>query len=141
MTNDYINAELDHFNKLSERFGMHFNKDMKNAVKNNQYETGTFIMPKNHPIFKTGKRVFLKEISTIKVTPPAKSSYTSGKDVVIATAKVGKGSVFAIGDPWLYNEYVDGRKLPAQYENFKAATDLVNWLISQSNGEGFAKAK
>ena len=59
----------------------------------------------------------------------------------MATAKVGKGTVFAVGDPWLYNEYVDGRRLPDQYENFKAATDLVNWLISQSKANGLAKAK
>ena len=50
---------------------------------------------------------------------------------MIATAKLGKGTVFAVGDPWLYNEYVDGRKLPAEYENYKAAEDLVKWLIKQ----------
>jgi unsaturated rhamnogalacturonyl hydrolase len=36
-----------------------------------------------------------------------------------------------LGDPWLYNEYVDGRKLPLEYENFKAARDLVEWIASQ----------
>jgi unsaturated rhamnogalacturonyl hydrolase len=40
--------------------------------------------------------------------------------------------VFAVGDPWLYNEYLDGRKLPAEYPNYKAATDLVKWLLAQS---------
>jgi len=38
----------------------------------------------------------------------------------------------AVGDPWLYNEYVDGRKLPAEYPNYKAATDLAKWLLDQS---------
>ncbi len=52
-------------------------------------------------------------------------------DVIIATAKYGKGTVFAVGDPWLYNEYVDGRKLPSEYENYKAAEDLVKWLLKQ----------
>jgi len=42
-----------------------------------------------------------------------------------------KGAVFAVGDPWFYNEYPDGRKLPPQYENFKAANDLVKWLAHQ----------
>jgi len=28
--------------------------------------------------------------------------------------------VFAVTDPWLYNEYTDGRKLPADYDNFAA---------------------
>ncbi|RYD79684.1 MAG: hypothetical protein EOP55_04150, partial [Sphingobacteriales bacterium] len=52
-------------------------------------------------------------------------------DVIIATAKYGKGTVFAVGDPWFYNEYIDGRKLPKDLENFKATNDLVNWLIKQ----------
>jgi unsaturated rhamnogalacturonyl hydrolase len=51
--------------------------------------------------------------------------------IIFAVAKVGKGTVFATGDPWLYNEYTDGRKLPLEYENFKAANDLVSWLIKQ----------
>lgn len=133
MTNDYTNAELAKFNTISERFGIHFNADLINAVKNNAYETGAFNIPAKHPIFKTSKRIFIKEISTLKLSGPAKPALKSGKNVVMATSKVGKGTVFAVGDPWLYNEYVDGRKLPAQYENFKAATDLVNWLMLQSN--------
>jgi unsaturated rhamnogalacturonyl hydrolase len=53
-------------------------------------------------------------------------------DNLIAVAKHGKGSVFVIGDPWLYNEYVDGRRLPAEFENFNAAQDLSRWAIGQS---------
>lgn len=132
MTNDYTNAELVKFNTIANRFGIHFNQDMINAVKNDAYETGAFVIPAKHPIFKTSKKVYIKEISTLKLSPPARPAFTSGKNVVMATAKVGKGTVFAVGDPWLYNEYVDGRKLPAQYENFKAANDLVNWLLAQS---------
>ncbi len=131
MTNDFTNAELTNFNTISERFGIHFNADMINAVKNDAYETGAFTIPAKHPIFKTSKKVYIKEISTLKLSAPAKPAFTSGKNIVMATAKVGKGTVFAVGDPWFYNEYVDGRKLPAQYENFKAAKDLVNWLLAQ----------
>lgn len=49
----------------------------------------------------------------------------------MATAKYGKGAVFAVGDPWLYNEYLDGRKIPVEYENFSAANELVMWLLKQ----------
>ncbi|WP_207428531.1 glycoside hydrolase family 88 protein [Pedobacter sp. SYSU D00535] len=131
MTNDHTNAELKKFNTLSERFGIRFNEDMVNAVKNDQYETGAFAIPKKHPIFQTAKKVYIKEISTLNLSSPAKPAFTSGKNVIMASAQVGKGTVFAVGDPWFYNEYVDGRKLPAQYENFKAATDLVYWLVNQ----------
>jgi unsaturated rhamnogalacturonyl hydrolase len=51
---------------------------------------------------------------------------------LIAIAKHGKGSVFVIGDPWIYNEYLDGRRLPAEFENFKAAQDLSRWLLGQA---------
>jgi len=33
----------------------------------------------------------------------------------------------------MYNEYVDGRKLPMEYENYQAAVDLVKWLIKQAH--------
>jgi unsaturated rhamnogalacturonyl hydrolase len=49
-------------------------------------------------------------------------------------AKYGKGTVFAVGDPWFYNEYTDGRKLPYGYQNFEAANDFVKWLIEQVPG-------
>ena len=52
--------------------------------------------------------------------------------MIIATAKVGRGTVFAVGDPWFYNEYTDGRKLPAEFENFSAARDATQWLIKQT---------
>lgn len=132
MSNDYANCEFQHFNKLAERFGIHFNEDLRNAVKGNAYETGAFNIPAGHPVFKTSKKVYIKEISTIKAAPPAKAVFSDGNDIIMAVAKIGKGTVFAVGDPWFYNEYVDGRKLPAEYENFKAATDLANWLLLQS---------
>jgi unsaturated rhamnogalacturonyl hydrolase len=42
---------------------------------------------------------------------------------------MGKGKVIAVGDPWLYNEYLDGRKLPALYQNYAGAEDLAKWLL------------
>jgi unsaturated rhamnogalacturonyl hydrolase len=49
----------------------------------------------------------------------------------MATAKYGKGTVYAMVDPWLYNEYTDGRKLPAFYDNFAAGNELVRWVLEQ----------
>jgi unsaturated rhamnogalacturonyl hydrolase len=39
--------------------------------------------------------------------------------------------VFAMVDPWLYNEYTDGRKLPSSYDNFVAGKELVRWILEQ----------
>ena len=47
----------------------------------------------------------------------------------MAVAPNGKGMVCAIGDPWIYNEYIDGRRLPPRYDNYQGATDLVRWLL------------
>ena len=76
--------------------------------------------------------MFVKEISTLSVSGNAKPLVTANGDVVIATAKYGKGMVFVIGDPWLYNEYLDGRRLPLEFENFKAANDLSRWLLTNA---------
>jgi len=129
MSNDSGNSEFTNFNKLGEAFGIHFNEDSRNKVIGNHFETGTFNLV-NNPVFKTGHKVYMKEIATLAIKPPAKALFTDGKDVIMATAKVGKGRVFAVGDPWLYNEYTDGRKLPADYQNYEAAEDLVKWLLT-----------
>jgi unsaturated rhamnogalacturonyl hydrolase len=40
--------------------------------------------------------------------------------------------VFAVVDPWVYNEYVDRRNhLPLKYDNFAAAIDLAGWAVRQ----------
>jgi unsaturated rhamnogalacturonyl hydrolase len=132
MANDSANVELRHFNQLAQRFGIHWSDTSRNMVKNDHYETGAIYIPENNPIFPSVKKVFLKEICLINVQPPAKAGLLQDGDVIVATAKVGKGAVFAVGDPWLYNEYVDGRKLPAEYQNALAARNLIKWLIRQS---------
>ena len=131
LLNDVGNCEITKFNVLPEIFGIHFNEDSRNKVQGNNFEQGAIKIPQNNSIFKTAKQVYIKEISTIKVKSPAVSALTDNGDVIVAMAKYGKGTVFAVGDPWFYNEYIDGRKLPKDFENFKATNDLVNWLIKQ----------
>jgi unsaturated rhamnogalacturonyl hydrolase len=131
LSNDSVNAEFTHFNQLSKAFGVQFNFDSKNRVQNDQFEQGAVIVPEGHSIFKTATKLFIKELSSLEVKAPAVTVLRNGNDDIMAVAKHGKGTVFMLGDPWLYNEYVDGRKLPAEYDNYKAATDLVQWLIKQ----------
>ncbi len=132
MSNDFGNAEFDHFNNLARTFGIEFNKDSKNHVEGNKFEQGKILIDQSSPIFKTARKVYLKEISTLKLVSPAKSIQDWNGDKVMAVAKFGKGTVFAVGDPWLYNEYTDGRKLPADFQNFQAAQDLSRWLLEQT---------
>ena len=129
MANDSGNVEFKHFNQLAERFGIHFNENLRHDVINNQFEQGALPISNDHPIFKTAKKVFIKQLCTMEARGPAYSVYTENGEVLMAVSRIGKGAVFAVGDPWLYNEYTDGRKLPMEYENYKAAEDLAKWLI------------
>jgi unsaturated rhamnogalacturonyl hydrolase len=136
LANDVGNAELDRFNTLAGRFGVRFNKDSRNRVQGNDYAAGRVPVAKGHPVFKTARNLYLKEISTLSIEPPARPLLEDGGAVIMAVAKYGKGTVFALGDPWLYNEYVDGRKLPPEFDNFRAARDLAAWLLQQSAAKG-----
>ena len=131
MANDSANCDLQHFNKLAEVFGIKFTDKSINMVKNDVFEQGAVLPGGSNPIFKTTKKMYLKEVSALELQSPENANAIKDGDVIIATAKFGKGLVFAVGDPWLYNEYVDGRKPPAEYENYKAAEDLVKWLLKQ----------
>ena len=133
--NDKPNADFTAINKLSDLFGIHFNEDTHNKVVGTNYVGGKIDVPAGHQIFKNVQTIYQKEVCSITAKSPAKSLLTKGDLVVFATAKIGKGTVFATGDPWLYNEYTDGRMLPAIYQNAEAAKDLVKWLISQIPGK------
>jgi unsaturated rhamnogalacturonyl hydrolase len=131
MTNDSANCDLSHFNILSDKFGIHFTDKSRNMVKNNEFETGAVY---NNPnaVFRQTKKMYLKEISTIDIKAPAVSLIKKDGEVIFATSKYGKGTVLALGDPWIYNEYLDGRKIPVEYENFTATNELVQWLLKQA---------
>ena len=127
--NDKGNAEFEHLNKLAGTFGIQFNEDSRNHVEGNHYEMGAFSNLPSHPLFENVKKIYLKEISTLKLSDPATPLLTDKGDVIMAFSKYGDGAVFAVGDPWFYNEYFDNRKLPEGFENFKAAQNLLRWLL------------
>nr|WP_186737276.1 glycoside hydrolase family 88 protein [Spirosoma utsteinense] len=131
MANDTTNCEIPHFNELAGRFGMKFQDELVNRVIGTQWEGGKLTIPTGNPIFTTTQTIYIKELAPLALTPPAQPMLTSGKHVIMATARVGKGTVFAVGDPWLYNEYTDGRRIPALYQNFQAGKELVMWLLKQ----------
>ncbi|HEY9167661.1 MAG TPA: GDSL-type esterase/lipase family protein [Candidatus Kryptonia bacterium] len=130
--NDKGNCEFFHLNQLAEQFGIHFNEDSRNDVVGQDYDTGKFDNLPDHPVFRGVHKIFLKEISTLTVQSPATPLLRDNGDVIMATSHVGKGLVFAVGDPWLYNEYLDNKKLPVGFENYKAARSLFRFLIERS---------
>jgi unsaturated rhamnogalacturonyl hydrolase len=132
MGNDFGNCEFDHFNDLARTFGVEFNKDSTNKVINNNYVEGKVTVAGGNPVFTTAKQLFLKEVSTLKLSGKAQPLLVHNGNTIMATVKYGKGTVYVLGDPWLYNEYTDGRRLPADFENFEAAQDLARWLLTQA---------
>lgn len=132
LANDSTNAELDKFNTLSKAFGIEYKKELKNPVTGNQFDMGLIKIPAGNMVFPSGPVTYLKEISTLNLTGEAKAVVEHKGDIVMAISKLGKGTVFAVGDPWLYDEYTDGRRLPANYQNLEAAKELMQWLLRQS---------
>lgn len=130
--NDGGNAEIDHFNQLAGRFGIRFNGDNFLMVKNNDFSQGTVNVPENQAVFGKSYRIFLKEVSTLTLDAPAESILDHAGMHLMAVSNYGKGTVFALGDPWIYNEYTDGRKLPAGLQNYQAAEAWVQWLLGKA---------
>lgn len=129
--NDSANTNLIQLNDLSKKFGITFTNQSRNMVKNGKLEMGEVNVPNDNAVFPSSKKFYLKEISVLSLRPPAKALIMEQSDVIMATARYGKGTIFAVGDPWLYNEYVDGTRIPAEYENYKGAAELVKWLKKQ----------
>jgi unsaturated rhamnogalacturonyl hydrolase len=132
MENNAGNSDFEHFNKLGDAFGIHFNEVTRNTVEGKKFEQGKLMVPAGNPVLKNAKQIYMKEICTLALKPPAAPALEDKGDVLMAISHLGKGTVLAIVDPWLYNEYVDGRKLPPDYQNFEAAQDLVRWVVQQS---------
>jgi len=130
-SNDRDNTEFTGFNTLSDRFGIHFNPVLSHHVVGEDHASGEVVIPANTGIFGAGFTAFMKDTSSIAVHGPAKAVVTDHGDIMIAISHLGKGVVLAVTDPWVYNEYADGRKM-RQYDGFEAAQDLAAWAVHQS---------
>ena len=139
--NDEGNADLTHMNLLADKFGIHFVGKLAKHVTEHNYEMGMVKIPGGGPIFQSPHTAYMKDTCTIAVTGTAKAQLRDGDDILMATARYGQGTVLAVVDPWFYNEYTDGRKLPAMppdYNNFETGKNLVRWILSQARSEASA---
>lgn len=131
LANDKPNCEFTHLNQLGKEFGLHFNPVILNPVTGKEYNMAAETNLPNHPLFKGVNKIYMKEVSSISLSKAAKAVLTDNKQVYIAETSFGKGYVLAVGDPWLYNEYIDHAMLPADFENLKAANNLTEFLLSK----------
>lgn len=135
MENDPSHADIEHLNILAEHFGMHFNSVLRNAVDGDKFEMGRIDVNGSGPIFQASHFLFMKEICTLTLKQPAAAIWRDKGDVLLAEARYGKGKVIGFVDPWLYNEYTDGRKLPPPYDNLGGGKEYVRWLLEQLSGK------
>ncbi len=131
LANDPANTDLTGLNRIAGQFGIHFNSVLRKHVLGQQYGAGKIVVEGNGPIFHRPHTLFMKDVCSIAVTAPAVSVLGENGETWMAVAKYGKGTVYANVDPWLYNEYIDGRKLPAIYDNYAAGVELVRWILEQ----------
>lgn len=129
LSNDAPNCEFTHLNQLMKEFGMTFNHVTLHPVTGTNFEMGACVNLPEHPLFKGVSKIYIKEVADINLSGTAKSILTENGKVLMAENRYGKGYVFAIGDPWIYNEYIDHDRLPESFENRKAAENLTDLLL------------
>ncbi|MBN2188584.1 MAG: DUF4350 domain-containing protein [Chitinispirillaceae bacterium] len=118
LANNVGNCELTQISSLGSRFGIRFNADTYGTV----YDLRPLPV---HPFFTGCDTLYIKDISTLALSSPAAAVLTLGGRTLMATSAKGAGTVFALGDPWLYNEYINTR------DNFRSGTNVMQWLLAQ----------
>lgn len=129
LANDAPNCEFTHLNQLASKFGMTFNHVTLHPVPGDDFEMGASKNLPDHPLFRGVRKIYIKEVSDINLSGTAKPILKENGKVLIAENRIGKGYVFAIGDPWIYNEYIDHDRLPDSFDNRKAAENLTDLLL------------
>ncbi|HZS56686.1 MAG TPA: DUF4350 domain-containing protein [Bryobacteraceae bacterium] len=117
--NDKGNAEFEHFNRLASRFGIQFREETypKTTGKAILIAKGT------GSVFNRGLTAYLVEVAPLTVNADAQILLSDHGTPIMALTHKGKGLVFAVGDPWVYNEYID------RYDNREIASNLFRLLL------------
>ncbi|NMC37963.1 MAG: DUF4350 domain-containing protein [Bacteroidales bacterium] len=129
LANDAPNCEFTNLNKLVSVFGMRFNHVTLHTVQGTEWEMGASTNLPDHALFKGVRKIYIKEVSDIRLSGKATAILEENGKVLMAETHFGKGYVFAIGDPWIYNEYFDHDILPESFDNRKAAENLTDLLL------------
>jgi unsaturated rhamnogalacturonyl hydrolase len=132
MENDPANADIEHMDLLADKFGLHFNNLLVHHVEGNNIAMGRIDLTMPSQPFTHSHVLYMKDTCSLQLSGNAAPLLKDkAGDLLMAWTRYGKGMVFAVTDPWLYNEYTDGNKLPPEYDNFAAGNELVQWLIDQ----------
>ncbi len=118
--NDKGNAEFEHLNNLAGRFGIRFREETYPVTKGK----AILIAKGSGTIFGPESTVYLVEVAPLAVKPDVHVLLEDHGTPIMALAVKGKGKVFAVGDPWLYNEYID------RFDNRKVALNLFRMMLT-----------
>ena len=130
LNNNEGETEFEHVNKLAGRFGITFNQDTRFGIHADPQKLQMHSFP-DHPFFKGVEKLHMRSICTLTVKPPAKEVYNFQGDSIMALCQHGKGTVFALGDPWIYNEYIKF------HDNIPCAKNVFGWLIEKTRQPGY----
>jgi unsaturated rhamnogalacturonyl hydrolase len=104
--NNAGNAEFEHLNALARRIGIRFVETTHHSASGGgKLRIRT---PENSPIFAAGKEFYAVDVAPLEIDEArARVLLRDGDVAIMALAPYGRGSVFALGDPWFYNEYIN----------------------------------
>jgi unsaturated rhamnogalacturonyl hydrolase len=142
MENDPANADIEHLDLIADRFGIHFDDVLQRHIIGDQFAPGYIpVSGSSSPIFHHSHTLYMKDTCGISLRAPAKAMLKDKAGIVMATAQYGRGTVFAVVDPWLYNEYTDHRKALPQQDNYAAGKEFVTWLLKQTPRDDHAVSR
>lgn len=120
--NDPGNAEFAHLNDLARRFGIEFEERKHQDASGNAKLT---LETRKGGWFAPGLNFYGVDLAPLRVTAKDASVLLSERDTpMMAAVRNGKGIVVALGDPWLYNEYLYSR------DNRLIAEELFRHLLN-----------
>jgi hypothetical protein len=109
--NDPGNAEFPRMNALARRFGVEFEEKKQVDANGNSKLT---LLTAKEGWFTPGLKFYGVDLAPLRVGQGAEKLLTERDTVMMAAVRHGKGQVIALGDPWLYNEYLytqDNRRI------------------------------
>ena len=118
--NDKGNAEFNHFNQLASRFGIEF---LETVYKNTDGKSKLTLRTSN-PILGEPGTFYAVDVAPLKVPAKAQVLLADEGTPLMVLVTAGKGAVFALGDPWIYNEYIDTK------DNRRLVTAVFRHLMS-----------
>ncbi|MCC6293269.1 MAG: DUF4350 domain-containing protein [Bryobacterales bacterium] len=110
--NDPGNAEFARFNTLARRFGIEF---LEKKHIDGEGKSKLTLATASGGWFTPGLKFYAVDVAPLRVTPGGAETLLAERATpILVSLPVGSGRVVALGDPWLYNEYLytqDNRRL------------------------------